>query len=276
VTILTLLRSAYWIRIITTTNNSASLAGRRQQQHRRSGRVRGSELNSVGASQARSSRSAVKQGTHRHRTSVTRARPHDAAGRAATRSESRGRPPREEIEEGAEQLARAHTRTLAAVGAYQIPSRRASRPARAAWARALGARCRSPTRSDEAATVPGPAAAVVQAPVAAATVVGAPRALPPPRPRAASSYSPSSSALPRPASIGLESRVRRWWGKGFLYRFFLSGGTRGGVEAQFGGEGTERRIFYVPNLFFTSFFLVVEIILDLILVYNLAKQMLLY
>jgi hypothetical protein len=72
--------------------------------------------------------------------------------------------------------------------------------------------------------------------------VGAPRALPPPRPRPASSYSPSSSALPRPASMGLESRVRRGWGKGFLYRvFFLSGGTRGGVEAQCGGEDTVRR-----------------------------------
>jgi hypothetical protein len=66
--------------------------------------------------------------------------------------------------------------------------------------------------------------------------------------------------------MGLESRVRRGWGKGFLYRFFLSRGTRGGVEAQCRGEGTlrrgegtERRISYVPSLFSTSFFLVVEI-----------------
>jgi hypothetical protein len=45
--------------------------------------------------------------------------------------------------------------------------------------------CRSPARSDEAATVPGPAAAVVQAPVAAATVVGG-----------CASRSPSSSPSP--------------------------------------------------------------------------------
>jgi hypothetical protein len=38
-------------------------------------------------------------------------------------------------------------------------------------------------RPDEAAAVPGPAAAFVQAPVAAAPVVGAPRAFPPSRPR---------------------------------------------------------------------------------------------
>jgi hypothetical protein len=242
VTILTLLRSAYWIRIITTTNNSASLAGRRQQQHRRSGRVRGSELNSVGASQARSSRSAVKQGTHRHRTSVTRARPQDAAGRAARRDlkAAGGHRGKKSRREQSSLLARAHARSrrLARTRSRRVepPARREQRgPGR--LARGAGPP-RDPMRRRPFLDRRRPSfkSRWQQRPWWVRLALSLLLAL---------TLRPPTRRPPR------LSRDRRQWdwnlglGEGgarvSCIGFFLSRGTRGGVEAQCRGEGTLRR-----------------------------------